>query len=102
MSYTVSTRNCWYNEGKIIVKIYFLNDVPFTFDDLPDGHLYDKDLIEEANRNIHYSVEDIYRGSNYLIMENCHPCFDPIEILNPENLPEDMESFFNDEEDLMG
>ena len=31
--------------------MYFLNDIPFTFDELPDGHLYDRDLVEEANKN---------------------------------------------------
>ena len=48
MSYTVSTKHCWYNDERIIVKMYFLNDIPFTFDEMPDGHLYDKDLVEEA------------------------------------------------------
>ena len=82
--------------------MYFLNDVPFTFDDLPEGHMYDHDIVEEANKNIIYTAEDIYKGSNYLIMESCHPCFDTIELLNPENLPEDIQSFYSGEEDLLG
>ena len=56
--------------------MYFLNDIPFTFDDLPDGHLYDKDLVEEANGNAQYEMDDIYKGSQYLILEQAHPCFD--------------------------
>jgi len=102
MSYTVSAKHCWYDGEKIIVRMYFLNDIPFTFDDMPDGHLYDKDLIDEANGNISYEVEDVYKGSNYLILEGAHPCFDTIEILNPELLPQDLEYFYGDEEDLMG
>ena len=82
--------------------MYFLNDVPFTFDEMPDGHLYDRDLVEEANRNKSYEVDDVYKGSNYLIMEQAHPCFDPIDILNPEVLPEDLIGFFSDEEDYLG
>ena len=102
MSYTVSTKHCWYNDERMIVKMYFLNDVPFTFDEMPDGHLYDRDLVEEANRNKSYEVDDVYKGSNYLIMEQAHPCFDPIDILNPEVLPEDLIGFFSDEEDYLG
>ena len=102
MSYTVSTKHCWYNDEKIIVKMYFLNDVPFTFDEMPDGHLYDKDLVEEACKNKSYEVDDVYKGSNYLIMEQAHPCFDPIDILNPEVLPEDLIGFYSDEEDYLG
>ena len=97
----ISTAFCWYDEGKKIVKMYFINEIPFTFDELPDGHLYDRDLVEEANNNPIFEVEDLYRGSNYLIMEGCHPCFDSIEISNPEILPDDLVSYF-DEEDLRG
>ena len=99
MSYTVNTKHCWYNDERMIVKMYFLNDIPFTFDEMPDGHLYDRDLVEEANKNKSYEVDDVYKGSNYLILEEAHPCFDPVEILNPEILPEDLIGFFNDEED---
>jgi len=102
MSYTVTTKNCWYNDHKVIVKMFFLNDVPFTFDDLPEGYMYDYEIVQEAEENKEYSVDDIYKGSNYLILENCHPCFDAIEILNPENLPEDIQAFYNGEEDLLG
>ena len=102
MSYTVSTKHCWYNDERMIVKMYFLNDVPFTFDEMPDGHLYDRDLVEEANKNKSYEVDDVYKGSNYLILEQAHPCFDSIDILNPEVLPEDLIGFFSDEEDYLG
>ena len=102
MSYTVSTKHCWYNDERMIVKMYFLNDIPFTFDEMPDGHLYDQGLIEEANKNQSYEVDDVYKGSNYLIMEEAHPCFDSVDILNPEILPEDLIGFYGDEEDYLG
>ena len=35
MSYSVTTKKRWYNDYKMIVKMFFLNDVPFTFDDSP-------------------------------------------------------------------
>ena len=60
MSYTISRRYCWYNEKKIIVEMYFLETIPFTFDDLPDGHLYDQDLVRKADLNLSYEIEDVY------------------------------------------
>jgi hypothetical protein len=27
--------------------MFFLNDVPFTFDDLPEGYMYDHNIVEE-------------------------------------------------------
>jgi len=81
--------------------MYFLNNIPFTFDELPDGHLYDKQLVEEANKNKDFDIEDVYNGSNYLMLEQCHPCFDIIEIKNRDELPDDLIPYF-DEEDLLG
>lgn len=95
----ISTAFCWYDEGKKIVKMYFINEIPFTFDELPDGHLYDRDLVEEANNNPIFEVEDLYINSNYLILEEAHPCFFLMDIENPEELPDEFDYCF-DEEDL--
>ena len=40
--------------------------IPFTFDEMPDGHLWDQDLIKEANVNRSFEVEDVYRGFQLL------------------------------------
>jgi hypothetical protein len=98
MSYRIDTAYCWYNNGSMIVKMYFINHIPFTFDEMPDGHLHDLDLVQEANRNKAYEPDDVYRGSNYMIMESMHPCFDMIEITNPNELPEDLISFYDEED----
>tara|TARA_Y100000310_G_scaffold150387_1_gene149856 strand:- start:1 stop:414 length:414 start_codon:yes stop_codon:yes gene_type:complete len=99
--YKVSTAFCWYNEASMIVKMYFMNEIPFTFDELPDGHLYDQDLIKEADKNQSFEAEDLYRNSNYLIEEEAHPCFFMMDIENPEDLPDEAQVSY-DEEDLLG
>ena len=99
--YKVSTAFCWYNEASMIVKMYFMNEIPFTFDELPDGHLYDQDLIKEADKNQSFEAEDLYRNSNYLIEEEAHPCFFMMDIENPQDLPDEAQVSY-DEEDLLG
>lgn len=99
MSYKITHAYCWYNEGTMIVKMYFINSVPFTFDELPDGHLYDKDLIKLADQNRTFEPEDLYKNSFYLIDEEAHPCLFMMDLENPEDMPPDMEYLF-DEEDL--
>jgi hypothetical protein len=101
MSYRIDTAYCWYDNASMIVKMFFINHVPFTFDELPDGHLYDQDLCKEADKNMQYEPEDLYRSSFYLIDEEAHPCMFPIELENPEDMPEELEYYY-DEEDLMG
>ena len=99
MSYQISQAYCWYNNGSMIVKMYFINQVPFTFDELPDGHLYDKDLCRLADQQRTFEPEDLYRNSFYLIDEEAHPCLFDVELENPEDLPPDFE-FENNNENL--
>ena len=95
MSYKITQAYCWYNNGSMIVKMYFINHIPFTFDELPDGHLYDLDLCRAADKNRTYDPDDLYKSSFYLIDEEAHPFLFPVELENPEDLPEDDEIDFD-------
>ena len=66
--------------------------------------IFDTELVEMADKNQRYEMEDVFIGSQYLSMEMVHPCFDDIDIENPEELPEDfvLEYFGFDEEDFEG
>ena len=98
MSYRISTAHCWYNDGSMIVKMYFINEIPFTFDEMPDGHSNDLDLLREADKNRTFDPEDLFKNSFYLIDEEAHPLLFEMDLENPEDLPEDIMEF--DEEDL--
>jgi len=71
----------------MIVKMYFFNGIAFTFDELPDDAVYDDELIDLANQQLKYEPIHLYHGSNYLIMEECHPCLFEVDVENPEHLP---------------
>ena len=73
--------------------------MPFTFDELPDGHLSDLDLIKEADKHRRYTDEDMYLYYYYLVEEEMHPCLFPIDLENPEELPDDI-SIHIDTDDL--
>jgi hypothetical protein len=99
MSYKITKAHCWYDNGSQIVLMYFISEIPFTFDELPEGHLHDHNLCREADKHRAFDPEDLYLNSFYLIDEEAHPCFFPIELENPEDLPEDLQ-FDYDGEDL--
>jgi hypothetical protein len=40
----------------------------------------------------------MYRSFSYLVTEEVHPEFFPLEIENPELLPPDMEYYYSDED----
>ena len=89
MKYRIDTTYVWYNKGTMIVLMYFINHVPFTFDELPEDGLYDLDVIDIADNERRYEPEDLYRTSFYLIDEQCHPLMFELELENPEMLPQD-------------
>ena len=79
--------------------MFFINGIPFTFDELPDGHLSDLDLIKEADKHRRYTDEDMYLYYYYRVEEEMHPCLFPIDLENPEELPDDI-SIHIDTDDL--
>lgn len=89
MKYRIDARYVWYNKGTQIVLMYFLNQIAFTFDDLPDESLFDLELIELADKERRFEPEDLYQSSYYLILEECHPLMFEVELENPEMLPVD-------------
>jgi len=93
MGYKISQAYCWYNEGSQIVKMYFISEIPFTFDELPDGYMYDKDLKELADKQRRFEPEDLFKNSFYLIDEEAHPLLFEMDLENPQDLPEDIMEF---------
>ena len=89
MKYRIDARYVWYNQGSQIVLMYFIEGIPFTFDELPDISKQDLELIHLADNEKRWEPEDLYRTSFYLIDEQCHPMLFDLELENPEILPTD-------------
>jgi hypothetical protein len=89
MKYRIDARYVWYNRGSQIVLMYFINQVAFTFDELPDESIFDLELIELADKERRFEPEDLYHSSFYLIDEECHPLMFELDLENPEMLPVD-------------
>jgi hypothetical protein len=87
MKYKISSQYCYYNDE--IVEMYFINNVPFTFEELPTIMQEDPYVQVEASSNQEYTPEDLYKTSFYLIDEECHPCLFPVDLENPEDMPKD-------------
>ena len=64
-------------------KVYFLNGIPFTFDEDEVPPVHDKEyLVKQSLTN-----EDIFRGSSYLMEEGFHPLLDEVELDECSELP---------------
>lgn len=72
-----------------VVKAYFLNEIPFTYDSLDDSVKDDEAVITEAIHNPSLSIELIHQKSAYLLEEGLHPLLSGIQ-LHPESVLPDM------------
>ena len=96
MKYQIDTTYCWYsdwtNKNSRIVLMYFINGVPFTFDELEDVNEDEYSLSQLkviADNETKYNTEDLYNYHSYLMEEECHPLVFELELENPEMLPVD-------------
>lgn len=87
--YQISCRFCWYNKMSQLVRMYFIEGIAFTFDEVPESYYYDQEIIDLADCMGCYEIEDLYRSSDYLISEQCHPILFELELKNPELMPTD-------------
>ncbi len=70
------------------VLMYYINEIPFSFDTLEREQKQDKWILSEAAINDEYNLDDILRYSEYLIAEECHPVLYELDLVNPELIPE--------------
>jgi len=87
MKYTLTQSYCFYM-GEV-VRMYFIQDLPYTFDELPIIIQEHPSVQTEALSHKDYDDEELFRVSNYLVMEEMHPLIYDIEVENPELLPKD-------------
>lgn len=69
-----------------LVKMYFLNGVPFTWDEIECE--ISPEVIAEARQLYMFTPEDIYMGSSYLLEEGLHPLLDSIDLDETSQLPQ--------------
>ena len=91
MKYLIDTRYCWHDtpDGDKIVFMYFIQNVPFTFDELPEIAKDDLEIVSLADQERRWTIEDLYKAWSYLMHEECNPLVFELELENPELVPID-------------
>jgi len=56
-----------------IVDMWFIQGLPFTFEELPEAVQELEEVKLDADTGKQYTMEELYKVSDYLIAEECHP-----------------------------
>lgn len=88
--YKITYTYNWYETDtqRMIIKTYYVNNIPFTFDELTENEHQDLKIIKMAGEQLTMTPEILYQKSFYLIEEQAHPCLFEMELENPEVLDE--------------
>ena len=83
------TRNYCYLNDKV-VDMWYIQGIPFTFEELPQPMAELDEVEQEASDATGYDMDAMYKWSDYLIAEQCHPLLFTVEefIENYEEVPE--------------
>jgi len=72
-----------------IVRMYFIQGIPYTFDDLSQLIQDHPSVQTEALEHKDFDDNDLYRASAYLVNEEAHPLMFELHVDKPELLPKD-------------
>ncbi len=75
-------------EGSV-VRMYFIQGVPYTFDELPQIIQDHPQIQTEALQGKDWDMDEMYRWSSYLIEEQLHPLMFEIKVNDTALLPQD-------------
>ena len=70
-----------------LVKVYFLNEIPFTYDSMDEDSV-SEELIAQACQNPSLSVSLIHQKSAYLLEEGLNPLLSGIDLDPSSILPD--------------
>lgn len=70
-----------------IVLVYFLNGMPFVYDDITEAEREDPYVKAIAEHEYSLDVEQLTKNSEYLMMEELHPMLFPVELDEVSVLP---------------
>ena len=70
-----------------IVLVYYLNGMPFVYDDISEEERNDPYVKAIARSEDAIDVEQLTKNSEYLMMEELHPLLFPVELDEISELP---------------
>lgn len=76
-----------YVNGVGIVLVYFLNGMPFVYDNIDDMSREDPYVKACADAEPTINIEHLTKNSEYLMMEELHPLLFPVELDEVSVLP---------------
>jgi hypothetical protein len=67
----ITSNYCYLDNN--IVEMWYILGLPFTFEELPEAIQKLEEVKLDADTGRRYTMQELYKISDYLISELCHP-----------------------------
>jgi len=67
----ITSNYCYLDNN--IVEMWYILGLPFTFEELPEAIQELEEVKLDADTGRRYTMQELYKISDYLISELCHP-----------------------------
>ena len=85
--YRVDIKHCWVDGTP--TKVYFIENMPFTFETLNRSQKEDQWILYECSLNPEFTFEQMLKNGDYLHVEQMHPMFFDVPTITVETMPDE-------------
>ena len=85
--YRVDIKHCWVDGTP--TKVYFIENMPFTFETLNNSQKEDQWILYECSLNPEFTFEQMNKNSEYLHAEQMHPMYFDVPTITVETMPDE-------------
>ena len=85
--YRLDIKHCWMDGTP--VKMYFIENMPFTYDPLTSIQKEDRWVLFECALNPEFSADQVLKNSEYLLQEEMHPLLFDVPVITVETMPDE-------------
>ena len=71
------------------VQMYFIENMPFTYDLLTRDQRQDRWILFECALNPEFTAEQVLKNSEYLLQEEMHPLLFDVPVIAIETMPDE-------------
>ena len=85
--YRLDIKHCWMDGTP--VKMYFIENMPFSYDPLTTLQREDRWILFECALNPEFTADQVLKNSEYLLQEEMHPLLFDVPVIAIETMPDE-------------
>ena len=87
MKYKITRKHVFLDKDPVLM--YFIENMPFTYDPLTTLQREDRWILFECALNPEFTADQVLKNSEYLLQEEMHPLLFDVPVIAVETMPDE-------------